>query len=86
MTGEISPEKVNVFDYSQDCHVIGDKGSDGFTLYHYGTQKEITLKVEGKKFSGFDSDTAQSFSGTINGKTIVLFDYETRKNYNFVLR
>ena len=81
ISGDITNNKVNLYDYDNSCHISGNNGN----LYHYGNSSHISIKMDGNKFSGYDYDSSAHYSGTVTNKTASLYDYETSSYYNFSL-
>jgi hypothetical protein len=77
--GQINGAVVSVFDYSEHCHVDGTLPD----LYHYGNQRHIEVKVNGRSFEGYDYDSKKHFAGNVNGQSISLYDYEHGKYFNY---
>ena len=78
-SGTVS-NSINIYDYSRSSYLGGTKDS----IYDYGTNTYITLKVQGGKFSGYDYETASYYSGTINGSnSISFYDQSDGSYYNF---
>jgi hypothetical protein len=78
-SGNVSTERVSVFDYEQNCHVGGRPPS----LFHYGDGQHISLKMNDHKFSGFDYGSGNHFSGQVRGSSVSLYDYSESQYFNY---
>jgi hypothetical protein len=75
----LSHSGVAAYDYTQNCHISGSYTS----IFHYGENHYISLKIDGNKFSGFDYGESCHFSGSVNGKSVSMFDYGVSSYFNF---
>lgn len=83
-SGEVSDQRVSVYDFDASCHISGSKARDRFSLYHYGTSGHIDLSLKPQgKFSGFDYGSGSHFDGTVKGKSISLYDYGSGKYFEY---
>ncbi len=79
ISGEISPSKINIYDYERKCYIGGNIPS----LFDYGNNKHINLEINGNHFEGYDYDTQKHFSGEVVDNSISLYDYETSRYYSY---
>jgi hypothetical protein len=79
MSGTLTSSRVSAYDHDQNCHISGS----GTSLYHYGNGAYVTLQLNASRFSGFDYDSQQHFTGNVNGRSVSLYDYETGRYYNY---
>jgi hypothetical protein len=77
--GKISSTTVDVYDYERRCPVGGSLDS----LYHYGNKKALSLVIRGNDFSGHDDDSGKPFSGSAGNGLITIYDFESRKQFNY---
>lgn len=81
--GEVSPERVRVYDYVRSCHIGGDFDGSKFQLYDYGDSAHINLEIDGDQFKGYDFGTSSHFSGKVNGNSVSLYDYGSSSYFNY---
>ena len=77
--GTVSDATVSIFDYDQGCYISGNLPS----LFHYGESQYIQLILEEGQFRGIDYGSGNYFSGTLNGHSISLYDYEVGQYFNY---
>lgn len=85
VSGDVSEQRINIFDHRANYHVTGDNRSGKFSLYNYSTSTHIDIKFNGDKFSGYDWKSCFDFDGIVRGNSITLYDYETSTNYEYSL-
>jgi hypothetical protein len=72
--GPVTPQSVNLFDYTHGCNISGGSGGRTFILFHTGVANYISLTVEGDSFTGHDSDSGSSFSGRVRRFRVGIYD------------
>lgn len=72
---------INIYDYSRSCYLVGNLNS----IYDYGTNQYITIKIDGNRFNGYDYETGSYFHGIVNNNTIIFYDYADNSSSNFFI-
>ena len=80
-SGDVDANRVDVYDYDRGCYIEGDRGSNGLSLFDYGTLECIELQVQVGSFEGYDYHSGKHFSGEVNGANIIIFDDEFGKDF-----
>ena len=84
VSGDITDNKINVYDHDRGCHVGGNLSGKQFSLYDFGDSSHINLELEGNGgFKGYDFGTSSHFSGTVNNNSISFYDYQTSEFYDY---
>ena len=84
INGEVTPNHVNVFDYSASNYITGNSSNGSFNLFNYDTSNYVQLKVKQNNFDGFDYASSSFFSGTVTPLGAVsFFDYSLGRYFNF---
>ena len=84
LTGDVTPERINLYDFDRRCHINGSGRGRQFTLYDFGRSAHLNLKLEsGGRFSGYEYDTGSHFNGSVNGRNVSLFDFAVGKHFSF---
>jgi hypothetical protein len=81
ISGSIEGAEVNVFDFERRCRFTGTLPS----LFDYGCNTRITLKIEGSRFSGFDLRAAHLFAGSMEDNQVKLYDYGVSRKFSYQL-
>jgi hypothetical protein len=68
-SGDVTPDKISIYDYEQHCHISGKIKEGVYHLYHYGLKKPINLEIAEDGFHGYDYDSGKYFSGAISGSS-----------------
>ena len=79
VSGVVSAEKIDVYDFDRSCHVSGNLEN----LYDYGNSAHIQIAVNGDKFSGYDYASKFHFNGTVESGVVQIYDYETEIYYRY---
>jgi hypothetical protein len=77
--GNITENNVGIYDYDRGCHFSGTLPS----LYDYGRNAHLQLKINGNQFSGYDYGDGHHFSGTVSGRSITLYDYGESQHFGY---
>ena len=70
-TGEVSVQRVNIYDVGRKCYITGDISH----IYDFGRTAFTSLKINGNKFDGYDYGDKQFFSGSVKGENISIYDF-----------
>jgi len=81
IAGTICTDGVELRDYTRGCLVSGRLTG----IHDHGTGARISLRIYGAIFSGYDEVTGHSFSGNVEGATILVFDHEDQQVYSYTL-
>lgn len=79
ISGTVTPERANVYDYDRGCHFGGTLPS----LFDYGRSAHVNLKIDGSKFKGFDYGDSHHFTGTVRGNSVSIYDYGQSQYFNY---
>ena len=79
VTGAVTVEKIEVYDFDRSCHVSGSLEN----LYDYGNSAHIQIAVNGDKYAGYDYASGFHFSGSVEAALVSLYDYETETYYRY---
>ncbi|HEX9248049.1 MAG TPA: hypothetical protein VF856_01045 [Gemmatimonadaceae bacterium] len=74
ISGQLSGDRVSLYDHDRLCHVGGSVSGTQLALYDYGRSQHISLKIESEKFTGYDSGVTAHFSGSVRGNAVTLYD------------
>lgn len=79
ITGQVEDNRVAVYDHDTGSHINGSASS----FYHHGNGAHLSLKTNGRNFTGYDYDSGAHFSGHVSGSSVSLYDYEVGSYFNF---
>lgn len=82
-SGNVSPSLVSVHDIERNCAVIGKGDGVRLHLHDFGSATELSLKIKGKQFSGYEIGTSKPFNGSVNSNTVSVYDYEDSTWYHY---
>ena len=72
-------DEVSVYDHEAGCFMTGHLPS----LYHYGTNKYLSLRFQDSTFYGFDCATRSHFRGVVDGRNVSLYDYGEYEYFDY---
>lgn len=71
---------LSFFDYNRGGYVSGNK----MGLYDFPTSSHVSITIiNNNVVSCFDYETVNYVQYTVNGSSVVAFDYQTGNNYNY---
>jgi hypothetical protein len=74
-TGVVGP-RVNVYDYQRSETISGSLEGRTYQLYDVLTRGRLRCTVNGGDFEGTDEGSGTSFSGSVVGREVALYDGE----------
>jgi len=77
--GTVSDSVVSIHDEERQCVLKGDSSH----LYDDIRKTVISLNIKGSRFGGCDFGDHRYFSGYVNGKSVVLYDYGESAYFNY---
>ena len=84
-SGSVSKANISVHDYTDNCTIAGFGTENSFSLFHYGTGKNISLEINDDQFKGYDYDSGKHFLGSVSETSIKLYDYEQGSYFHYKL-
>ncbi len=85
MSGKFDLGNIDVQILEDGSKVVGMINGSEMSFFHSVENDAIRLKIEGSNFKGHDSGTNKDFIGSVNGKTVKIYDYGEYQNYFFAL-
>ena len=82
-SGEVSRERVHVYDHDQGCTISGSGSHGKLSLYHQGDGGYIQLELHRNGFTGYDHVTGSYFHGSLNRGLIVLYDLSESAYFHY---
>jgi len=85
MTGKIDLGNIDVQIHEDGSRIMGMINGKEMSFFHSLENDAVRMKIEGSNFTGHDSATKKDFSGSVNGKTVKIYDYGDYQNFFFAL-
>lgn len=85
MTGKFDLGNIDVQMNEDGSKIVGLINGNEMSFFHSVENDAIRLKIDGSNFKGHDSGTGKEFIGSVNGKTVKIYDYGEYQNYFFAL-
>lgn len=84
--GLVSPDTIDVFDFSSSCRLSGEQTEDGYSLFDYDGNQYVDLNLDGEDFEGFDYATGTRYTGEVRAHTVRIFDYGEFTGFEYSLK
>src|SRR5271169_2856093 len=75
MTGKFNLGNIDVQIHDDRGKIVGLVNGNEMSFFHSGDNDTIRMKIDGINFKGHDSGMAKDFTGSVNGKTVNIYDY-----------
>jgi hypothetical protein len=84
-SGNVTSTSVSIHDYERNCAVVGKGDGSRLHLHDFGSDSELSFKIKGKQFSGYEDGTSKHFNGSVTSNSVSIYDYEdsTWHRYSF---
>ena len=84
--GLVSSSAIDVFDFSSNCRLSGERTEDGFSLFDYDANQYVDLNLDGDDFEGFDYATGTRYTGEVRAQSVRIFDYGEFTDFEYSLK
>ena len=81
--GEVSPDRIWLYNHETASHLSGKATDEGLSLYDLGVKCHLDLTISGNDFGGYDHGTCSHFRGTVAGAAISLYDYQHSVRFHY---
>jgi hypothetical protein len=85
MTGKFELGNIDVQILEDDSKIVGLVNGNEMSFFHSVENIAIRMKIDGINFKGHDSGTDKDFIGSVNGKTVKIYDNGEYQNFFFSL-
>ena len=85
MTGKFDQVNIDVNIHDDGSRIVGMVNGAEMSFFHSVENNSIRMKIDGINFKGHDSGTNKDFTGSVNGKTVKIYDYDEYQNFFFAL-
>ncbi len=80
---KMTPGKLDLYSYDRNNHLTGTEISSGYSIFNHETGHHVRLTIRGNRFEGYDNGTASSFTGTVSGKSVTLYDPAAGEGFRY---
>jgi hypothetical protein len=85
MTGKFDLGNIDVQIHEDGSKIVGLVNGNEMSFFHSVENNAIRMKIDGINFKGHDSGTHKDFIGSVNGKTVKIYDNGEYQNFFFAL-
>jgi hypothetical protein len=85
MTGKFELGNIDVQIHEDGSKIMGLINGNEMSFFHSVENNAIRMKIDGTNFKGHDSETDKDFIGSVNGKTVKIYDNGEYQNFFFAL-
>lgn len=79
ISGEVGADGVQIYDHARHVRLSGPPNA----LFDHGSGAFVSLKLDGTRFSGRDQRSQTSYSGSIQGGTVTIFDQRSGQRFQY---
>lgn len=84
--GLVSPDAIDVFDFSSSTRLSGEQTEEGYSLFDYDGNQYVDLNLDGEDFEGFDYATGTRYTGEVRAQKVRIFDYGEFTDFEYSLK
>lgn len=84
--GLVSRVAIDIFDFSSNCRLSGERSEEGFSLFDHDTNQYVDLNLDGDDFDGFDYATGTRYTGEVRADDVRIFDFGESTQYEYSLK
>jgi hypothetical protein len=86
LAGHVDHGAVHVFDYDRRAHLSGSRFREGISLFDHGDDATVQLAASGPgRYVGFDHGTKSRFEVRTVGRSVEVYDHQTRRLHVYSL-
>jgi hypothetical protein len=85
MNGKFDLGNIDVQIHEDGSKIVGLINGSEMSFFHSLDNDSIRLRIDGSNFKGHDCGTNKDFIGTVNGKTVKIYDNSEYQNFFFAL-
>jgi len=85
MNGSFNLGNIDVNILDDGSKVLGMMNGNDLSFFHSVENVTISLKLDGVRFKGHDSSLDKGFTGSVTGKTVMIYDNSDCKNFYYEL-
>lgn len=85
MNGSFALGNIDVNILDDGSKVLGMMNGNDLSFFHSVENVTISMKLDGFRFKGHDSGMDKDFTGSVNGKTVMIYDGNDCRNFYYEL-
>jgi len=85
MSGSFDQGNIDVQYHGEGSKIVGLMSGCDISFFHSMENVTISLKLSGTDFKGHDSGSDKDFTGSVNGKSVKIYDLGEYKNFFYAL-
>ncbi len=85
IAGRIDFSSIDLQVQDDGSKIMGMIKGKEMTLFHSVDNSTVRMQLEGMNFKGHDNGADKDFTGSVTGKAVKIYDYETYQNFYFAL-
>ena len=82
-SGNVNSTIVSLHDYERNCAIVGKGDGQRLHLHDFGSNSEVSLKIKGNQFSGYENGTSNRFNGSVASNSVKFYDYQESTWYHY---
>jgi len=85
MNGNFDLGNIDVQNHGEGSKIVGMMSGSEVSFFHSVENVSISLKLNGTDFKGHDNGSDKDFTGSVNGKSVKIYDLGEYKNFYYAL-
>ncbi len=85
MNGSFALGNIDVNILDDGSKVLGMMNGNDLSFFHSVENVTISMKLDGVRFKGHDSGMDKDFTGSVNGKAVMIYDGSDCRNFYYEL-
>jgi len=85
MTGKFEQGNIDAENFDDGSKLIGMMSGNDVSFFHSLENVSISLKLKGTNFTGREGGEGKEFTGSVNGRSVKIFDGGEYNNFFFEL-
>jgi hypothetical protein len=85
MSGSFDLGNIDIQNHGDGSKIVGMMSGSDITFFHSVENVSISLRLNGTEFKGHDNGSGKDFTGSVNGKSVKIYDMGEYKNFYYDL-
>ncbi|MBT5855245.1 hypothetical protein HOH87_01250 [bacterium] len=84
--GKIQGNELAILDFEAKQFIIGKRQDNTLSMVHQGTNKKLSLQMQGAEFYGLDEASNAKYSGLMKDHAVSIYDFEKKAHFHYAIQ